>query len=272
MQIESNGSTFHCRVDGDRGPWVMLSHGLATDFTMWDELTVALRDRYRVLRYDARGHGASAAPEGDYTLDMLVADAAGLLDAFEIDTAHVCGLSMGGMVAQGLLLDHPKRIKSAVIADSRHTTTPAFTTSWVERARVVRQGGTAAVVPSTVERWSSAGLADRNPAVVARMERMIRRTSADGYCGCAAALARLNYGHRLGEIAQPTLLICGDEDHGAPPENTRQMHAMIAGSRFLIVEQAGHIANMEQPAVFNAAVVKFLAEVDGGATARPSEP
>ena len=92
MQIESNGSTFHCRIDG-HGPWVMLSHGLATDLTMWDELTEALKDRYRVLRYDARGHGGSAAPEGDYSLDLLVADALGILDALGIEQSHFCGLS-----------------------------------------------------------------------------------------------------------------------------------------------------------------------------------
>lgn len=262
MQIESNGSAFNARIDGARGPWVMLSHGLATDLTMWDELTDALKDRYRVLRYDARGHGGSAATPGDYSLDMLVADAAGILDALEIDAAHFCGLSMGGMVAQGLMIDHPARIKSAVIADSRHTTTPEFTKGWLDRIAAVRKGGIEAVVGSTVERWSSAGLAARKPAVVARMERMIRNTSADGYCGCAAALARLNYGHRLGEITQPALVVCGDEDHGAPPANTREMHAMIKGSRFLIVEQAGHIANIEQPDVFNAAVTAFLADID----------
>ena len=265
MHIDSNGSRFHCRIDGDSGPWIMLSHGLATDLTMWDELTDALKRRYRVLRYDARGHGGSAATAGDYTLDGLVADAAGILDAHGIEQAHFAGLSMGGMVAQGLMLDHPRRVKSAVIADSRHTTTPEFTQAWLDRIDEVRKGGIEAIVQSTVTRWSSAGLAERNPAVVARMERMIRNTSAHGYCGCAAALARLNYGHRLGEITQPTLVLCGNEDHGAPPENTRQMHAMIEGSRFLVVEQAGHIANIEQPDIFNNAVVGFLDEVERSA-------
>src|SRR5215510_6120986 len=122
--------------------------------------------------------------------------------------------------------------------------------------------GVDAVVASTVRRWSSAGLAERNPAVIARMEAMIRRTSDLGYCGCAAALARLNYGHRLGEIDRPTLLLCGSEDHGAPPENTRQMHAAIKGSRFVEIGEAGHISNIEQPEVFNQAVVSFLADVD----------
>ena len=262
MQIKSNGSTFNCRVDGERGPWVLLSHGLATDLSMWDELADALKDRYRVLRYDARGHGGSAGPDGDYTLDQLVADAAGILDALAVPQAHFAGLSMGGMVGLGLLLDHGSRIRSAVIADSRHTTTPEFTKAWLDRAEAVRKGGIAAVVASTIERWSSAGLAQRDPAAVARMERMIRNTSAAGYRGCAAALARLNYGHRLGEIAKPTLVLCGTEDHGAPPENTRQMHAMIQGSRFLEIEQAGHISNIEKPEIFNAAAAKLFDDVE----------
>jgi len=215
-----------------------------------------------VLRYDARGHGGSAAPDGDYTLDQLVADAAGILDALAVPQAHFAGLSMGGMVGLGLLLDHGSRIRSAVIADSRHTTTPEFTKAWLDRAEAVRKGGIAAVVASTVERWSSAGLAQRDPAAVARMERMIRNTSAAGYRGCAAALARLNYGHRLGEIAKPTLVLCGTEDHGAPPENTRQMHAMIQGSRFLEIEQAGHISNIEKPETFNAAAAKLFDDVE----------
>lgn len=260
MQIDSNGSTFNCRIDGERGPWVTLSHGLATDLTMWDELAAALKGRYRVLRYDARGHGGSAAPSGDYTLDMLVADAVGILDKLGIERTHFGGLSMGGMVTLGVTLDHPRRVQSAIVADSRHTTTPEFTKAWLDRIEAVRKGGVEAVVESTVARWSSAGLAERNPAAVARMQAMIRRTSANGYCGCAAALARLNYGHRLGEISIPALLLCGDEDHGAPPENTRQMNAMIKGSRFAEIRQAGHISNIEQPAAFNDAVIAFLGE------------
>ena len=259
MNFDVNGTRFHGQIDGQSGPWVVLIHGLACDLTMWDELAAALTDRHRVLRYDARGHGQSAASPGDYSLDLLVADAVGMMDAAGIDRAHVGGLSMGGMVTQGLLLDHPDRVISATIADSRHTTTPAFTAAWLERAETVRQHGIDAVVVSTVERWSSAGLAERRPDLIARMEHMVRATSPDGYRGCAAALARLNYGPRLGEIDTPTLVICGSEDHGAPPENTRQMHRMIKDSRFLEIEQAGHIANIEQPAQFNAAVRDFIA-------------
>jgi 3-oxoadipate enol-lactonase len=255
MQVEANGSTFNVRIDG---------HGLATDLTMWDELAAAIKGSYRVLRYDARGHGSSAAPAGDYSLDQLTDDAAAILDVLDVKQTHFAGLSMGGMVGQGLLIHHPHRIKSAVIADSRHTTTPEFTKAWLDRIVAVRKSGVEAVVASTVSRWSSAGLAERNAALVARMEAMVRSTSANGYCGCAAALARLNYGSRLNEINAPVLVMCGDEDHGAPPDNSRQMAAMIKGARFVEIKQAGHIANIEQPAVFNNAVRGFFDEAETG--------
>ena len=115
---------------------------------------------------------------------------------------------------------------------------------------------------STVSRWSSAGLAERNPAAIAQMDSMIRKTSANGYCGCAAALARLDYGSRLKEINAPALVICSSEDHGAPPANSGQMQAMIKDARFLEINQAGHISNIEQPIIFNAAVRNFLDDVE----------
>src|SRR3974390_24935 len=262
MRVEANGCIFECRIDGDAGPWMTLSHGLATDMSMWNELGEASRSLFRVLRYDARGHGQSGASPGDYTLSMLVADIVGILDVLKIEQTHFVGLSMGGMVAQGFMLEHPKRVCSAVIADSRHTTTPEFASAWFARAATVRKEGVEAIVRSTVERWSSSGLSERNPAVTRRMEKMIRATSADGYCGCAAALARLDYGPRLGEINCPVLVLCGSEDHGAPPENTRQMHKMIAKSEFLEIPQAGHIANIEQPAIFNRGVLSFLEKAE----------
>jgi 3-oxoadipate enol-lactonase len=263
MQVTVNGVNFNCRVDGAEGkPWVVLSHGLATDLTMWDELTAALAPRYRALRYDARGHGGTEPVPGDYSLDMLVADVVGLMDALKIDKAHFCGLSMGGMVAQGLVLDHASRIISASVCDSRHTTTPEFTKAWYDRVADVQKGGIEAIVGSTVSRWSSAGLAERRPDVVARMAKMIRGTSPNGYCGCAVALAHLNYGHRLGEIRTPMLFLTGSEDHGAPPQGTREMNRAVAGSRFVEIKQAGHISNIEQPDVFNSAILGFLSDVD----------
>jgi 3-oxoadipate enol-lactonase len=263
MQVKANGVSFNYRVDGTEGkPWVVLSHGLATDLTMWDETAAALAPRYRVLRYDARGHGGTEPVPGDYSLDVLVADVIGLMDALKIDKAHFCGLSMGGMVAQGLVLDHAPRIISASVCDSRHTTTPEFSKAWYDRAADVRKGGIEAIVESTVSRWSSDGLAERRPDIIARLKKMIRDTSPNGYCGCAVALAHLNYGHRLGEIRTPMLFLTGSEDHGAPPEGTREMHNAVAGSRFVEIEQAGHISNIEQPEKFKAAVIGLIDDVE----------
>ena len=266
MQIKSNGVSFNCRIDGpDGAPWVVLSHSLATDLTMWDELAAALAPRYRVLRYDMRGHGGTEAVPGEYTLEMLVADVVSLMDALKIDKAHYCGLSIGGMIGQGLALDHALRIKSAAICDAPHTATPAFSTAWHERIAQVRQDGIESIVESTVARWSSAGLAERRPDIIARLKKMIRGTSPNGYCGCAAAIARLNYGPRLGQIRLPVQFITGAEDHGAPPENAREMHRRVAGSRFVEIEQAGHISNIEQPEQFNSAILSLLDDVEKAA-------
>jgi len=265
MITVDDGASIYVEVEGnERAPALMLSNSLGTNLHMWDDQAGELAKHFRLIRYDRRGHGRSSVPPGPYSMERFGRDVLAILDDLNIAKTHWCGLSMGGMVGLGLMLDHPARIKSAVIADSRHTTTPEFTKAWLDRIEMVRQGGIAAIVASTVERWSSAGLAARNPAAIARMERMIRNTSAAGYRGCAAALARLNYGHRLGEIRTPALVLCGTEDHGAPPENTRQMHAMIHGSRFLEIAQAGHISNIEKPAIFNAAVAKLFDDVEQG--------
>jgi 3-oxoadipate enol-lactonase len=266
MQINSNGVSFNCRIEGPEGaPWVVLSHSLATDLTMWDELAAALAARYRVLRYDMRGHGGTQPISGDYTLAMLVGDVVGLMDALKIDRAHFCGLSIGGMIGQGLALDRAQRIKSASICDAPHTATPPFSQAWHDRIAQVRQGGIESIVESTVMRWSSAGLAERRPDIIARLKAMIRRTSADGYCGCAAAIAGLDYGPRLGQIRLPVQFITGAEDHGAPPENAREMHRRVPGSRFVEIERAGHISNVEQPAQFNAAILGLVDDVEKAA-------
>lgn len=266
MQIKSNGVNFNYRVDGpDGAPWVVLSHSLATDLTMWDELTAALAPRYRVLRYDMRGHGGTEAVPGEYTLEMLVGDVVGLMDTLKIDKAHYCGLSIGGMIGEGLALDHSQRIKSASICDAPHTATPPFSQAWHDRIAQVRQGGIESIVESTVARWSSEGLAERRPDIIARLKKMIRSTSVVGYCGCAAAIARLNYGPRLAQIGLPVQFITGAEDHGAPPENAREMHRRVAGSRFVEIEKAGHISNVEQPQAFNTAVLSLVDDVEKAA-------
>lgn len=262
MNIRSNGTTLHCVLEGpEDAPLVMLSHGLATDLTMWDGLAAALRDRYRVLRYDARGHGGSPPTPGDYTLEMLGADAIGLLDALGVRRTHFVGLSMGGMVGMGLALDHPDRLLSLSVCDARAFAPPEYRDSWTQRAAAVRERGIEAIVEPTLSRWFTPAFATRDPEGPERMKAMIRRTSVEGYAGCAAALRELDYLRRLGELRVPTLFLGGAQDQGAPPAVMREMHAAAPGSRYAEIPDAGHIANIEQPDRFHAAIQDFLASV-----------
>src|SRR5205823_501583 len=146
MGVAANGCKFSCLVDGLEGaPWIVLSHSLATDLTMWDELADVLKGHYRVLRYDARGHGGSAATDAEYSLDLLVADVIGILDELAIDKAHFAGLSMGGMTALGLALAHPDRVTSIVVCDARASAPPEYRDAWAQRSELVRRQGIEAI-------------------------------------------------------------------------------------------------------------------------------
>lgn len=263
MMLPSNGTNFHIRLEGpERAPLVTLSHGLATDLTMWDGLAQMLASKYRVLRYDARGHGGTPATPGDYTLEQLGADVLGLLDALGVARTHFVGLSMGGMVGMGLGLDHPERLLSLAACDARAEAPPEYRAAWTERAATVRAKGIEAIVEPTLSRWFTPAFGRDDPSALEAVRRMIRRTSAQGYAGCAAALRDLDYQRRLGSLTVPTLFLGGAEDQGAPAAVMRAMHEALPGSHYVEIPGAGHIANLEQPELFHGAILNFLAEVE----------
>ncbi|MCS6930711.1 MAG: alpha/beta fold hydrolase [Acetobacteraceae bacterium] len=235
-----------------------MSHGLATDLTMWDGLAAVLAGRWRVLRYDARGHGRTPSTPGDYTLEQLGADVIGLLDALGIARTHFVGLSMGGMVGMGLGLNHPGRLLSLAVCDARAVAPPDYRAAWTDRAAKVRAEGMEAIVEPTLSRWFTPAFGRHDPSAREAVRRMIRRTSVEGYAGCAAALRGLDYLHRLGDLRLPVLFLGGAEDQGAPVEAMRAMHHATPGSRHVVIPNAGHLANLEQPEAFHAAVVDFL--------------
>ncbi len=262
MQVKSNGSTFNYVVEGPEGaPCIMLAHGIATDLTSWDDVAGRLTSRFRILRYDARGHGGSAGPAGAYSLAMLGDDAVGILDALGIAKAHYCGLSLGGMTALGLALDHADRLASAVVCDARATALPDYHKAWAERAAQVRAKGMESIADATISRWVAPAFLD-NKAGIARLRTMVLRTSVDGYGGCAAALQNLDYGHRLREIRLPTLFLVGDQDTGAPPAAMREMHEAVPGSSFVEIAGAGHQAHIERPEAVAAAIADFVDRVE----------
>ncbi len=266
QQIDVNGCRFNLRIDGDgHGPWVTLAHGLATDLSMWDDLAGVLSRRYRVLRYDARGHGGTQATRGDYSWGLLVGDAVALLDRIGIERTHFVGLSMGGMVGLGVALGHADRLLSLCACDARAEATEEYNHGWVERVQIVRTGGMAALVERTLKRWFTPAFLAQPSQRLEKMRAMMRATSPDGYCGCAAALQTLDYARQLGGLRVPTLYVVGAQDLGAPPSVVRAMHRATPGSQYVEIPDAGHISAVERPVEFNDAIVSFLDRVDAHA-------
>ena len=258
MQIEANGITINYRIDGpENAPWLVFSNSLATTLAMWDEQTAALQDRFRVLRYDQRGHGGSDVPAGRYAFDTLLADAIGLLDALSIAKAHCAGLSMGGATALGLAERHPDRFDRIVVADSPCQSTPQSSQQWEERIAVAQQEGIEALVEPTIARWFPAETVAKNPPHVDKVRAMIRATPVDGFIGCAAALAAHDYASAVASVKRPVLFMAGEKD-GATPAAMRKLNEKLPGSRFVELPGAGHISNMDRPAEFTRAVRDFL--------------
>jgi 3-oxoadipate enol-lactonase len=259
MRIKANGINFNYTVDGPEGaPWVVFSNSLATTVAMWDEQAAALKGKYRVLRYDQRGHGATDAPAGRYAFDTLVADAVALMDALDIRQACFAGLSMGGATALGLAQQHPDRVSGIVVCDSGCMSTPASSQQWEERIVVAQQKGMEALVEPTMARWFPPETLAKNPAHLDKVRGMIRATPANGFIGCAAALADHNYNDKVASVTCPVLFICGEKD-GTTPAAMQDMQKRLPGSHYVELPGAGHISNMDRPAEFTKAIAEFMA-------------
>jgi 3-oxoadipate enol-lactonase len=257
MKTKANGITINYQIDGpDDAPCLVFSNSLATTIAMWDEQAAALRDKFRVLRYDQRGHGATDAPAGRYPFDTLLADALGLLDALSIKTAHFAGLSMGGATALGLAENHPERFGRIIICDSPCQSTPQSSAQWEERIVVAREKGMAALVEPTIGRWFPAETVAKNPPHLDKVRGMIRDTPVNGFIGCAAALADHDYVSAIASVKCPVLFLVGEKD--APGPAMRKLNEKLPGSHFVELPGAGHISNMDRPAEFTRAIRDFL--------------
>lgn len=256
MKARTNGIELHYTVEGE-GPWLVMSHSLACNGHMWDPQLPLLARRFKVLRFDTRGHGQSDAPAGAYTLEALADDVRGLLDALGIRAAHWAGLSMGGMIGQTFALKYPGVLQSLVLADTTSRYPPEAAPIWAERIKIAETRGMEPLVQPTLERWFTAAYRETHPAEVARIADMIRATPVAGYVGCSHAIPRINLTARLAEIKVPALVIVGEQDAGTPPAMAREIHANLPGSELVIIPSAAHLANVEQAAAFDAALVRF---------------
>lgn len=259
MRVKTATITTNYELSGPKNaPVVMLSHALGSDLRMWDPQLPALETRFRVLRYDTRGHGGSDVPEGAYTLEQLVADAASLLDALAIQTVHFVGLSMGGMIAQGFALSHPERLSHLVLCDTSAFMPPEAQPIIQDRIDSVRHAGVAALVDSTLARWFTSDYLRKQGPGVDLIREILRSSPPKGYIGCTEAMRRLNYLNDLNRIQRPTLIMVGEEDPGTPVAASKAIHERIAGSKLAILPSASHLCNVEQAALFNSTLSAFL--------------
>ena len=258
MKIKANGITINYQIDGpDGAPCLVFSNSLATSLSMWDEQAAALKNSYRVLRYDQRGHGSTDAPAGRYSYDTLLADALALLDALSIKKAHFAGLSMGGATALGLAERHADRFERIIVCDSPCQSTPQSSQQWEERIAVAQKQGIEALIEPTVARWFPAEILAKNPPHVDKVRAMIRSTPVNGFIGCAAALADHDYASAVATVKRPVLFIGGEKDAATVP--MRKLAEKLPGSRFFEISGAGHISNMDRPWEFTQTVRDFLA-------------
>ena len=256
--LDVNGIGINARIDGpDDGVPVLLSNSLSSALAMWDAQAAALAGAgYRVVRYDSRGHGGSDVPAGEYTLAELGRDAVGIIDSLDIERAHFCGLSMGGIVGQWLGTHHGDRLITLTLCDTAAHIPPAD--MWAQRIADARDGGMAALVDATIERWFTPAGRRSLAGEVGRIREMILATPVEGFCGCCAAIRDMDQREAIGAIAVPTLVVVGEEDPSAPPDAARFIHSQIEGSELVVLPGAAHLSNVEQPDAFNAALLRFI--------------
>ena len=262
MKITANGININYSLEGPAsGPVITMSHSLATDLTMWDPQVPELTSRYRVLRYDTRGHGGTDAPPGRYSLEQLTEDVRALLQALGIAQTHFMGLSMGGMIGQMLALKYPHLLQSLLLCDTMSRVPPEAKSLWEERIRIAETQGMEPHVEPTLERWFTAPFRAAGAPILDTVRALIRSTNPHGYAGCCQAIAALNLTEHLKLLNLPTLIIVGEEDVGTPVAASRTIHEQIKGSELVILKSASHLSNLEQPEAFNQAVMAFLQKV-----------
>jgi 3-oxoadipate enol-lactonase len=251
--IDSQGAKLNVEVEGpDDAPVLMLSNSLGTNLHMWETQVPAFTKHFRLVRYDSRGHGKSAAPKGPYSIEMLGRDAIAIMDALKLKTVNWCGLSKGGMVGMWLGTNAPERIDRLVLSNT--ASQMAMKEIWTQRIEAVQKGGMAAIADGTVERWFTKGFREKAPDKIAPVRAMLLSTPPQGYIGCCEAIREMDQGESIRRITAPTLIIGGKEDPATTMDAAKFMHERIKGSK-LVALDAAHISNIEQPQAYTDAVL-----------------
>jgi 3-oxoadipate enol-lactonase len=255
MKAKVNGIEIYYELHGKEGaPWLVLSHSLACTLRMWAPQIEAFKASHRILAYDMRGHGQTSAPASPYTLDMLADDVLGLAASLKITYAAYCGLSIGGMIGQTIAIRGSGPFERMVLADTTHTQPPDALKQWEERIRIAETKGMAGLVDSTLERWFTPPF--RSSAAAKKIAEQIAATPVAGYVGCGRAIMALNTTAKLKSIKLPVLAVTGEQDGAA--SGTRYIGENVPGAKLVVIPQASHISNIEQPEAFNRALREFL--------------
>ncbi len=238
------------------GPAVVLSNSLGSTHRMWDAQIDALAERFRVVRYDTRGHGDSPVPPGPYSIDELADDVIALLDRFDIERAHLVGLSLGGMTMMRVAARNPERVDRLALLCTAAYLPPAQ--GWTDRAALVRADGTSAVAAAVVQRWFTPGYLAANTEARQQFEAMVAATPAEGYAACCEAIAAMDQRSDLSSIIAPTLAIAGADDPATPPDLLRDIVDAVPNGRLLVVPDSAHLANAEQADTITPALIEHL--------------
>nr|WP_246422843.1 3-oxoadipate enol-lactonase [Roseospira visakhapatnamensis] len=253
----------HYRVSGAPGlPWLVFANSLATDMRLWEPVLGRMGGRVRALTYDMRGHGLSDTPPWDaaapWTISTLADDLLALVDHLRIDRFVLCGLSVGGLVAQDLAIRVPERLRGVVLCSTASRIgSPEV---WDARLEAVRAGGMAAVVEATMERWFSPTFRATEERV-APWRNMVARTPVEGFLGVAAAIREADLTEAVGTIEGPALVVGGGLDGGTPPDTVRALAGRIPGSRLEMIPGVGHLPCVEDPDTMAVLLVDFLREI-----------
>ena len=258
MQVaKANGIAVYWREDGDPdGIPVLFANSLGTDLRLWDALLPLLPNGYRYLRYDVRGHGLTQVTDGPYSMDMLVADVEALIDELQVGPVIFVGLSIGGMIGQGLAAHRPDLVKALVLSNS--AARMGTVEMWDARIAQITHGGIEALADVVLDRWFGAEFLE-SPQVSA-WRAMLTRTPQAGYLGCCAAIADTDLTASTSQLRLPTLGIAGSEDGSSPPELVAATCKLIDGATCHVITGAGHLPCVEKPGEYAAILSTFLKE------------
>lgn len=247
----------HYCEDGDPlGAPVVFANSLGTDLRLWDKVIPLLPQSLRLIRYDKRGHGLSSCPPGPYAMGALVRDAERLLDALNVREAVFVGLSLGGLIAQGLAVKRLDQIRAMVLSNTAVKIGTAE--MWNQRIAAIRENGIESIADATMERWFSKAF--RATPELHGWRSMLARQPVEGYTGCCAAIAGTDFITPTSGLTLPTLAIAGSEDGATPPDLLRETAEIIKGCRFHLIRGAGHLPCVEKPAEYARVLTDFLKE------------